>query len=275
MDGVVQEAVQAHSLRDGDLQGSAVGHDHLLGGLARLAAEALDRLDDVQSLDHLAEHDVTLVQPRRLDRAHKELRAVGVGTGVRHGQDSGAGVLQREVLILELVAVDGLASSAVVVGEVSALAHEVRDDAVEDRSLVAESLLAGAQGAEVLGRLRDDVAAQLKMEGRGEENKLVEYNKLLRVDIAIKVDCEFPLPFYKSPTSYSGYVCAMDKITISIISPCGHVCGFITNTLKSESDNSSSHTRLDMRSFSAFYLIARGFVGGLPVTCKYGCGGEN
>ena len=38
---------------------------------------------------------------------------------------------EGEVLVVELVAVDGLAASAVVVGEVTALAHELGDDAVE------------------------------------------------------------------------------------------------------------------------------------------------
>ena len=40
-------------------------------------------------------------------------------------------MLQLEVLILELVAIDGLATSAIVVGEVTTLAHELGDDAVE------------------------------------------------------------------------------------------------------------------------------------------------
>ena len=40
-----------------------------------------------------------------------------------------------------------------VVGEVTALAHESGDDAVEARSLVTEALLAGAQGAEVFSSL--------------------------------------------------------------------------------------------------------------------------
>jgi hypothetical protein len=39
--------------------------------------------------------------------------------------------------------------------------HESRDDAVEGRSLESESLLAGAERAEVLRRLRDDVGAEL------------------------------------------------------------------------------------------------------------------
>ena len=59
-------------------------------------------------------------------------------------------MLQGEVLIGELGAIDGLAASAVAGGEVAALAHEVGDDAVEGRALVAEALLAGAESAEVL-----------------------------------------------------------------------------------------------------------------------------
>jgi hypothetical protein len=78
-------------------------------------------------------------------------------------------VPELEVLIRELLAVDGLASGAVAAGEVTRLAHEVRDDAVEDAVLVAEGLarpadplLAGAQRPEVLARLRGDVDAELE-----------------------------------------------------------------------------------------------------------------
>ena len=119
-------------------------------------------LDDVHALDDLSEDDVLAVEPSGLDGADKELAAVGVGAGVGHGEDSGSGVLQLEVLVLKLVAVDGLASGSVVVGEVAALAHEVGDDAVEGGALVAEALLARAQGAEVLGGAGDNVGAELK-----------------------------------------------------------------------------------------------------------------
>lgn len=111
-----------------------------------------------------------VVQPGSLYGANKELRAVGVGARIGHRQDAGAGVLQLEVLVGELVAVDGLAAGAVVVGEVAALAHEVGDDAVENGALVAESLLAGAQGAEVLGGLRHNVGAQLMERARDRES---------------------------------------------------------------------------------------------------------
>ena len=51
------------------------------------------------------------------------LGAVGVGAGVGHGQDPWPGVLEVEVLVVELVAVDGLAAGAVVVREVTTLPH--------------------------------------------------------------------------------------------------------------------------------------------------------
>jgi hypothetical protein len=53
---------------------------------------------------------VFAIQPLGLGRAHEELRAVRVGSGVSHRQDTGAGVLELEVLVLELGSVDGLAS---------------------------------------------------------------------------------------------------------------------------------------------------------------------
>jgi len=104
---------------------------------------------------------VLAVEPGRLDGRDEELGAVGVGPGVRHRHDAGAGVFQGEVLVLEFVAVDGLAAGAVVIREVAALAHEVGNYAVEAAALVAEALLAGAQGAEILRGLGGDVRAEL------------------------------------------------------------------------------------------------------------------
>ena len=87
-------------------------------------------LDGVHALDHLAEDDVLAVEPGGLGGAQEELAAVGVGAGVGHGQDARAGVLQLEVLVLELHAVDGLAARAVAGGEVAALQERQHDGQV-------------------------------------------------------------------------------------------------------------------------------------------------
>jgi hypothetical protein len=95
-------------------------------------------------------------------------------------------VLQLEVLVTELLAVDGLATSAlctisrqvrtvngtglcsyVATGEVTALKHELGDDTVEGRALVAEALLTSAESAEVLGCLGDNVTVEVEVDAAG------------------------------------------------------------------------------------------------------------
>ena len=106
---------------------------------------------------------------------------------------------ELEVLIRELLAVDGLAAGAVAAGEVSALAHEVRDDAVEDAVLVveglarlADALLAGAQRAEVLARLRGDVDAELERDatdGRAADAHVEETTREGRHGVCVLDGC--------------------------------------------------------------------------------------
>mmetsp|Transcript_31747 Transcript_31747/g.94331 ORF Transcript_31747/g.94331 Transcript_31747/m.94331 type:complete len:221 (+) Transcript_31747:184-846(+) len=176
---------ESHGARPGSARSelAAVRDDHGRGGLAGLGAHGLDLLHHVHALAHLAEDAVLPVEPRRLHRAEEELRAVRVRARVRHGEDAGAGVLQREVLVGELGAVDGLAAGAVAGGEVAALAHEVGDHAVEGAALeverlahLARALLAGAEGAEVLRGLGRDVGPELHGDaaGRGAADGHVE-----------------------------------------------------------------------------------------------------
>lgn len=134
------------------------------------------------------------IEPGGDDGGDEELGAVGVGTAVGHGEEAGLGVTEVEVLISKLVAVDGLAASAVAAGEVTTLDHEVLDDTVELGALVAEglarlahALLAGAESAEVLSGLGDDVGEELKddaassntADGDIEENTRVDHFYLL------------------------------------------------------------------------------------------------
>ena len=55
-------------------------------------------------------------------------------------------MLELEVLIGKLLAVDGLATSSVSVGEVTTLDHELLDDTVEGGALISEAFLARGQG---------------------------------------------------------------------------------------------------------------------------------
>ena len=59
-------------------------------------------------------------------------------------------MLQCEVLISELLAIDALATGAIASSEVTSLKHELGDDPVEAAALEAEALLTRAKGAEVL-----------------------------------------------------------------------------------------------------------------------------
>jgi hypothetical protein len=63
---------------------------------------------------------------------------------VGHAEKTLASVLELEVLIGELLAVDGLAASSITLGEVTTLDHELLDDTVEGRALIAVALLASS-----------------------------------------------------------------------------------------------------------------------------------
>jgi len=158
------------------LQLTAVGDDHSLGGLAGLGAHGLDALDDVKAFLDAAVHAVLAIQPRGGHGADEELGAVGVRAGVGHGQDARLVVLHLvvQVLVGELHAVDGFTTRTVTGSEVTTLAHEFRNDAVESGALevqrlagLAHTLFTGAQGAEVGGGLRHDVVVQFEHNAAG------------------------------------------------------------------------------------------------------------
>jgi len=156
-----------------------------LGGGSTAGANCLDLLDNIHATGDVSEDTVLAVEPIGLDGAQEELGAIGVRASVCHGEGSRAGVLELEVLICELLAVDGLAAGAVAAGEVTSLAHELGDHAVEGGSLEVErlalgasSLLASAESAEVLSGLWDHVGAEghLNAAGRCAADGHVEEN---------------------------------------------------------------------------------------------------
>ena len=76
----------------------------------------LDALDDADgggvAVGHLAEDDVAAVEPGGDDGGDEELGAVGVGPRVGHAEEEGLVVGELEVLVGELLAVDGFAARA-------------------------------------------------------------------------------------------------------------------------------------------------------------------
>ena len=62
-----------------------------------------------------------VVQPLRLDCGNEELRSVGVGAGVGHGEQPGGVMLHNEVFIIELRAIDALSACAIKILKISTL----------------------------------------------------------------------------------------------------------------------------------------------------------
>jgi hypothetical protein len=93
-------------------------------------------------------------------------------TSIGHGQQEGFVMLERKIFVLKLFAVNRFTSSAIVRREITTLAHELFDHSVEGGILVIQrlfgharfSLLASAEGTEILGGLGNDCFRRL---GRG------------------------------------------------------------------------------------------------------------
>nr|XP_003188721.1 hypothetical protein ANI_1_1028064 [Aspergillus niger CBS 513.88] len=99
---ILENRLQLTAVDDGGLDGRADG----AGG----GAESLDLLHDLHGLGigNLTEDDVLAIEPRGDNGGDEELGAnLRVGTSVGHGEETGLVVLVDEVLIGELLTVDG------------------------------------------------------------------------------------------------------------------------------------------------------------------------
>jgi len=149
------------------LNGSRRGDLDLRLRRAGSGTQTLDFLHKFQTGSNLAEDDVGTIEPRGDNGGDEELGAVGVLSGVSHGEDTGLGVLERKVLISELLAVDGLSASSVAAGEVTTLQHEVGDYAVELGARETETVLAGGELTEVPCGFGNHIVEQLEGDTTG------------------------------------------------------------------------------------------------------------
>lgn len=135
---------------------------NLSRGGTRVRSERLNLLDNVVAFSDFAKDDMLAVKPRARNCGNEKLGTVGVGSSIGHRKKTGLGVAVSKVLVRETVAVDGLATSTVATGEITALEHKVGDDAVEWGAGIAETLFASAEGAEVFTGLGDSFVVEVK-----------------------------------------------------------------------------------------------------------------
>ena len=125
-------------------------NDHRFSGFARsIGLELGDLIDDIHSLDHLAEDRVLAVEEARVAVHDEELRASRVGVlRAGHRQDAAlvVDVVELGGDVVARVARSGLARRALLAVRAAALDHEVAHDPVEGGAVV-EALLRELQEA--------------------------------------------------------------------------------------------------------------------------------
>jgi len=118
-------------------------------GRTTLSAQGLNLLNELKAFNNFAENDVLAIEPGSRYGGDKELGSVRIRASVGHGQKARFIVPQGKVLVRESLAVDGLATRAVVPGEITALKHELRNHTVETGTRIAEVVLASSEFTEV------------------------------------------------------------------------------------------------------------------------------
>lgn len=109
------------------------------------------------------------IKKRALGTSDEKLTSVRVLATVRHRQQPGRVVFEREILVRKRTrAVDADHAGAVAVHKISALDHEILDDSVENRALVSgrysavPPVLAGAELSEVLRSFGTNILEQFE-----------------------------------------------------------------------------------------------------------------
>ena len=131
--------------------------------LARTRADTLDLSKHVVARYQLAKNDMRTVQPVRRSESDEKLAPICTWASVCHREQSTLIVLDIEVFIWELGAVDRNTTSAIMIRKVASLSHEVLNHAMESAALVSIFLLvvSSAQRSEIFCCLGDLVGVKL------------------------------------------------------------------------------------------------------------------
>ena len=144
------------------LELSTVGNGDLLAGLAIPGPKTLHGFHNVHAFFHLPKDHMLAIQPFSLGSADKKLGTVCVWSSICHGQDARTCMLSDEVLIIKFLPIDGLATSAIMVFEVTTLTHKPWNNSVKAGILITKYFLSNAQSAKVSCCLWNLVCKQLE-----------------------------------------------------------------------------------------------------------------
>ena len=124
---------------------------------------------DRVSADNSSVNRVLAVEMWSVLVADEELRTVRVWTGIGHRKNTFMSVREPNLLVLELLSINTLATCAVSSSRITSLHHEVRDDSVEAVALVVElfSLFSCAECSKILCSLWHVLIENLKYNSTG------------------------------------------------------------------------------------------------------------
>lgn len=81
------------------------------------------------------------ILPLNLGSPGESLGAVCVWSSICHGQDARTCMLPDDILILKFLPTDGPATSAIMMCDITTLAHESRNNFVKEETLISKSFL--------------------------------------------------------------------------------------------------------------------------------------
>jgi hypothetical protein len=136
-------------------------HNFCCSWNASICALFFDCLDDAFAIIHdSSKNDISATEPLGFDSGDKELRSIGIGTGICHGQEEFAVEFDRgQIFILEVSSIDTISASTVVSYNVATLDKAVGNDTMKETATIAESgftSIASTQSSKVFDGLGGD-----------------------------------------------------------------------------------------------------------------------
>ena len=143
---------------------------HFYSRPALFTANLLNCTKYVVAANDFPEHHMFSVEPRSSSMQTEELARICGRAAVSHRQYARPRVLEREILVGKLVAIDRLSTCSISSSDVSTLSHKLSDNTMERRSfimkrfssLLAYALFSCAQSSEIFSSFWNIILIQLE-----------------------------------------------------------------------------------------------------------------